>query len=142
MSFKTRSRCISSSTYPSSSSRFSTTLLTRRSPLFSLTPISTTSLIQASTPKTASILSRRPSSIILAISTSPSRLSRDTNPISRRYILTGSPVLPTDGMTPSISSSLATTISSVGFFTISFSPLSVSIISIFFSPKSMIISSI
>ena len=46
------------------------------------------------------MLSLAPSSIILAISTSPSRLSRETSPISRRYIFTGSPVLPTAGKQP------------------------------------------
>ncbi len=102
----------------------------------------TNSHFRTSTLKTESIVSRIPSSIFLAISTSPSRLRRATIPISRRYIFTGSPVLPTTGIRPRRSSSLLPASSSAAFFTTSFSPLSVSMISMFFSPKSIMISSI
>ena len=62
-------------------------------PLFNRAPILTTSLTEMFALKTASMLSRAPASISLASSTSPSRLSRETSPISRIYIFTGSPVV-------------------------------------------------
>jgi len=145
MSLITRSLWISSSTNPSSSSMLSTMLLTRKSPCLSSRPIPTMSFTEVSTLKTASVISHSPSSIFLAISTSSSRLSSDTRPISRRYIFTGSPVRATPGSrdsSSSSSSSLASAASSTVFLRMIFSPLSVSMMSMFFSPKSMMISSI
>ncbi|OPZ53632.1 MAG: hypothetical protein BWY90_00547 [Deltaproteobacteria bacterium ADurb.BinA014] len=142
ISFKTLSRCSSSSTNPSSSSILSTTFLILTSPLCNFSPTLKTSFMETGRRNIAVMVSLAPSSIFLAISTSPSRLRRDTRPISRKYIFTGSPVLPAIGIKVRPSVILTGTVSSVVFFTISFSPCSVSIISIFFSPKSMIISSI
>jgi len=145
MSLSTRSLWISSSTKPSSSSMLSTMLLTRSSPSLSSLPIPTMSFTEVSTLKTASVISLSPSSIFLAISTSSSRFSSETRPISRRYIFTGSPVRAVPGSrasSSSSSSSLTSAASSTVFLRMIFSPLSVSMMSMFFSPKSMMISSI
>ena len=66
---------------------------TVRSPLFSCSPIQTTALAMVGVREIALTIDSFPRSIRLAISTSPSRVSRGTVPISRRYIRTGSLVL-------------------------------------------------
>ena len=136
------SLCSSSSIKPSSSSILSTTYLLFISPVVSFSPMLNTSLIETDRRNIADIVSRAPSSIFFAISTSPSRLKSDTEPISRRYIFTGSPVLSTLGTRASVSLRFTSLISFIDFFRVSFSPCSVSMISIFFSPKSEMISSI
>ncbi len=142
ISLRILSLCSSSSIKPSSSSILSTTYLLLISPVSNFSPILNTSLIETEKRNMADIVSRAPSSIFLAISTSPSRLKRETDPISRKYIFTGSPVFSALGTSASASLRITSPISFIDFFTVSFSPCSVSMISIFFSPKSIIISSI
>ncbi len=90
MTRHTRSVCHFSSNSASSSSMSLTTSLTRTLPLRSLSPISRSSSMAALELSTAWRILRSPSSMRLAISTSPSRVSSETEPILRRYMRTGS----------------------------------------------------
>ena len=87
-------------------------------PAFNLLTYEITSLMVIGIPNATDVILRLPSSILLAISISPSRLNRGTLPISLRYNLTGSSVLPTSPGVRSISflfSSSSTSSSSVSF---------------------------
>ena len=64
-----------------------------RSPFFIWSPMSMTCWTTTGIRETALMIDSLPRSMRLAISTSPSRVSRGTVPISRRYIRTGSLVL-------------------------------------------------
>ena len=91
ISFTTCSvRPCSSKVSSSSSGASRITSRTRILPFFSRSPIWMISLMAMLEWSTASSTSFSPSSMRLAISTSPSRVSRETDPILRRYMRTGS----------------------------------------------------
>ncbi len=93
MILHTRSTCQASSNSASSSSASLTTSLTRIFCFRSLSPRSRISSMATLELSTTCNTRRSPSSMRLAISTSPSRVSRDTDPILRKYMRTGSLVL-------------------------------------------------
>ena len=89
MTLQTRSMCHCSSNSASSSSASLTTSLTRIFCSRSLSPRLRISSIATEEFSTTCSTRRSPSSIRLAISTSPSRVSSETAPILRRYMRTG-----------------------------------------------------
>ncbi len=90
MTLQTRSMCHCSSNSASSSSASLTTSLTRIFCFRSLSPSCRISSMATDELSTTCSTRRSPSSMRLAISTSPSRVSSETDPILRRYMRTGS----------------------------------------------------